>query len=204
MTFTRFYLPSVVALLAAFGSLAFADADIASGKAKAAVCVACHGPDGNSVNPDWPKLAGLSSYYIIKQLKLFKSGERNNPLMTPMAKGLSGQDMENLGAYYASQTRSAGAAKKELVSLGREIYRGGNAVTEVPACLSCHGPTGAGNPAAKFPRLSFQHSAYVEIRLKAYRDAIYSYRGSEIMNGIAVNLSDEEIKAVSSYVEGLH
>ncbi len=204
MTMTRLYLSLSVALLTAFGSLAFAAGDIAAGKVKAAACVACHGPDGNSVNPDWPKLAGQSSFYIIKQLKLFQTGDRSNPIMGPISKRLSDQDIENLGVYFASQVRSPGSAKKELVSLGREIYRGGNSVTEVPACLSCHGPTGAGNPAAKFPKLSFQHSRYVEIRLKAYREGIYSYRGSEMMNGIAVNLSDEEIEAVASYIEGLH
>ncbi len=208
MNFAWFYFPFLVALSVAVGPVAFAGdltkGDVAKGKTRASACVACHGPDGNSANPEWPKLAGQSSLYIIKQLRLFRTGERGNPLMTPMAKGLSDQDVENLGAYFASQTTSPGAARMDLVSLGQEIYRGGNSVTKVPACLSCHGPTGVGNPAAKFPKLSFQHAAYVEIRLKAYRDGVYSYKGSEIMNGIATNLSDEEIKAVSSYIQGLH
>ncbi len=78
--------------------------DPAAGKAKSAVCAACHGPDGNSTNPMWPKLAGQHAQYLAKQLRDFRAGRRNDPMMAPMAKPLSDQDIENLAAYFSSQT----------------------------------------------------------------------------------------------------
>ncbi len=91
-----------VATLAVAGNV-LAAGDAAAGTSKAASCAACHGPGGNSVNPMWPKLAGQHAVYIVKQLKTFKSGARKDPMMTPMAMPLSDQDMENLGAYFASE-----------------------------------------------------------------------------------------------------
>lgn len=92
---------AVAAAFMAASALAAGDAD--AGKAKSASCAACHGSDGNSNNPVWPNLAGQHAAYVVKQLKAFKSGERKDPLMSPMAAGLSEQDMENLAAYYAGQ-----------------------------------------------------------------------------------------------------
>ena len=149
-------------------SQATAAGDAAAGKAASATCAGCHGPDGNSVNPEWPKLAGQGVPYLVKQLHNFKDGERKNATMAPMAMGLSDQDMENLAAYFSDQTMSQGAADKSLVELGEKIYRGGNAASGVAACIGCHGPTGAGNPAAKFPRLAGQHAKYVENQLHAF------------------------------------
>ncbi len=183
--------------------IASAEGDIAVGKEKSAACVACHMADGNSVNPEWPKIAGQSKHYIIKQLNLFKTKSRTNPLMDPQAMMLSDQDIENLAAYFESQATSAGATDKGLFELGQSIYRGGNPATGVPACLSCHGPNGSGNPAAGFPKLSYQHSKYTSVRLKQYRKGV-SYLGSEIMNGVSQMLTDTEIEAVSSYIQGLH
>ncbi len=177
--------------------------DAVAGKQKSATCVACHMADGNSVNPQWPKIAGQSRQYIVKQLKLFKDKVRVNPLMNPQAISLSDQDMQDLGAYFESQKPSKATASKEHVALGEKIYRGGNPATGVPACLSCHGPNGVGNPAAGFPRLSHQHSAYTEQRLKAYRKGT-NYPGAEIMAGVAKQMTDSQIKAVSEYIQGLH
>lgn len=197
----RFLLFFGVAFIAA--GAAWAEGDAAAGKTKSAACVACHGVDGNSVNPIWPKIAGQSRQYIVKQLKLFKNRVRINPLMNPQTAALSEQDMQDLGAYFESQKISKASASKEFVELGEKIYRGGNPATGVPACLSCHGPNGAGNPAAGFPRLSHQHSQYTEERLKQYRKDP-GYPGAEIMIGVARQMNNSQIKAVSEYIQGLH
>ena len=132
--------------------------DAAAGKAKSASCAGCHGADGNSVNPEWPSLAGQGAGYIAKQLHDFKGGKRENATMAPMAAPLTDEDIQDLAAYFSSQPIKAGAADKSLVELGEKIYRGGNPSSGVAACIGCHGPTGAGNPAASFPALSGQHA----------------------------------------------
>jgi len=185
-------------------SQATAAGDAAAGKAASATCAGCHGPDGNSVNPEWPKLAGQGVPYLVKQLHDFKDGDRKNPTMAPMAMGLSDQDMENLAAYFSDQTMSQGAADKSLVDLGEKIYRGGNAASGVAACIGCHGPTGAGNPAAKFPRLAGQHAKYVEIQLHAFKSGERNNDAGKMMRNIAGKMTDKEIQAVASYVQGLH
>ena len=181
-----------------------AQSDVELGKSKSMVCAACHGIDGNSVNPQWPKIAAQSTQYIIKQLQHFKNNERINPLMNAQAAALSDDDMKHLAAYYESIERSPGAADEKLAEAGGKLYKGGNAGSGIPACISCHGPNGKGNPAAGFPNISYQHTAYTIERLKKYRSAAESYTGVEIMNSIAAKLTDEEIEAVSSYMEGLH
>lgn len=194
----------LIALSFVASSMVVAQSDIELGKSKSMPCAACHGLDGNSVNPQWPKIAGQSAQYIIKQLRHFKNNERINPLMNPQAAALSDDDMKHLAAYYESVARSPGAADEKLVAEGEKLYRGGNAESGIPACISCHGPNGKGNPAAGFPNISYQHAAYTIERLKKYRDASENYAGVEIMNGIAAKLTDEEIEAVSSYMQGLH
>ena len=124
--------------------------------------------------------------------------------MNPQAMILSEQDMEDLGVYYESMSRSPGAADESLVELGKKIYQGGNAESGVAACIACHGPKGNGNPVSGYPKISYQHKAYMVERLKAYRAGTYTYPTSEIMNSLAKPLTDEEIEAVSSYVQGLH
>jgi cytochrome c553 len=185
-------------------SQATAAGDATAGKAASATCAGCHGPDGNSVNPEWPKLAGQGVPYLVKQLHNFKDGERKNATMAPMAMGLSDQDMENLAAYFSDQTMSQGAADKSLVELGEKIYRGGNAASGVAACIGCHGPTGAGNPAAKFPRLAGQHAKYVENQLHAFKSGERNNDAGKMMRNIAGKMTDKEIQAVASYVQGLH
>jgi cytochrome c553 len=194
------------AVFALSGSMpqAFAAGDAAAGKAASATCAGCHGPDGNSANPEWPKLAGQGDAYLVKQLHNFKNGDRQNVTMAPMAMGLSDQDMENLAAYFSSMTMSQGAADKALVEQGEKIYRGGNPASGLAACIGCHVPTGAGNPAAKFPRLGGQHSKYVENQLLAFRSGERNNDAGKMMRTIASKMTDKEIQAVASYVEGLH
>ncbi|MEJ2508626.1 MAG: c-type cytochrome [Gammaproteobacteria bacterium] len=194
---------AAAALLTAM-SAAHAAGDPVAGKAKSATCAACHGADGNSVNPQWPKLAGQHASYIEKELHDFKSGARTNPTMSPMAKPLSDDDINNLAAYFSQQTMSIGKADKKLVAKGEKIYRGGNSATGVAACMACHGPDGAGNPAAKFPRLGGQHAPYVVAQLEAFKSGARSNDAGKMMRNIASKMTDDEIKAVASYIEGLH
>lgn len=208
-----------VAALAALSSFGFAHAagNAAAGKEKSGTCAGCHGPDGNSVAPNFPKLAGQHEGYLIKQLKDFRSGLRSNPSMSPQAANLSDQDIADLAAYYASQTVQGGTADKELVEAGRKIYRGGNPSTNVAACIACHGPHGDGNPAANFPKLSGQHTQYLVATLKGFREAGRTDQtdmepkdvpgrandAGKMMQNIAARMSDDEIEAVASYIEGL-
>jgi cytochrome c553 len=192
-----------VAALAALGT-AHAAGDAAAGKTKSAACAGCHGPDGNSVNPVWPKLAGQHASYIVKQLADFKKGDRKDPTMAGMAAPLSEQDRADLAAYFSSQTTKIGSTPKDQLEAGQTLYRSGNAAAGVPACAGCHGPTGAGNEQAKFPRLSGQHAAYVEKALKDFRSGARANDAGQMMRNIATKLTDAEIKAVASYVQGLH
>lgn len=176
-----------------------------AGEAKATNCAGCHGVNGNSTNPAWPKLAGQHAAFIAKQLADFKAGKmRSDPLMAGQVAGLSSQDMDDLGAYFAKQTGSQGGTSKELAASGEKLYRGGNKKKGVAACIACHGPTGAGNPAAKFPKLSGQHAAYVEKAMKDFRSGKRTNDANKMMQNIAEKMSDKEIKAVSSYISGLH
>lgn len=175
-----------------------------AGQAKAESCAACHGPNGNSPMEAFPNLAGQAASYIVKQLQDYKSGARENALMSPMAAGLSVEDMADIAAYYARQQPTLGAVPEELVELGEQIYRGGNPNTGVPACIACHGPSGRGMPAAAWPALSGQHSAYVEEQLHAFANGTRHNDPNEMMRDIAKKMSAEEIRAVSAYVRGLH
>jgi cytochrome c553 len=191
----------IILVFTASGTQAAGDA--AEGKAKSVTCLACHGADGNSPNPIWPKLAGQHPGYIAKQLADFKAGARKNDLMTPMALPLSEQDIANLAAYFSGQTQSAGSAAEGQVALGEKIYRAGNAASGVAACSACHGPTGIGNPSAMYPRISGQHAAYVEQTLKDFRAGARANDNSQTMRGVAAHLTDAEITAVAQYVQGL-
>jgi cytochrome c553 len=181
---------------------AAAKPDPAAGGTKfAATCAACHGADGNSGVPANPKLAQQHPEYIIKQLTEFKAGKRVNPIMQPMAAGLSDADIRNIAYWAASQKAKPGAAKdKDLVAMGERIYRGGIADRQVPACAGCHSPTGAGIP-AQYPRVAGQHADYAAAQLTAFRDGVR--KNSVPMAQVAAKLNDREIKAVSDYVAGL-
>lgn len=178
--------------------------DIARGQQLAMTCAACHGADGNSPLPEWPKLAGMGERYIIEQIRHFQTGERQDPLMTPQAQALSEQDMRDVAAYYATQRMQPGGADETLAEFGESIYRGGIMDKGVAACMACHGPAGDGIPAAGFPRIGGQHAVYVATQLQAYRAGERATDPNRMMRDVAERLSDEEIRAVSSYVEGLY
>lgn len=185
-------------------SAAHAAGDAAKGSTIATtVCVACHGADGNSVITMNPKLAAQHPEYITKQLKNFKSGERKNAVMSGMVANLTDEDMANLGAYFGSQKANGGAAKTNGPgSLGEKIYRGGLPGAGVPACASCHGPTGSGIP-VHFPRLAGQHAEYTVNQLKTFRAGERANDSAQMMRMIAGKLSDNDIAAVADYIQGL-
>ena len=186
-------------------STAQAAGDLEAGKAASASCVACHGADGNSTNPEWPKLAGQHQGYLIQQLVYFGDGERDNAIMKGMAANLSDEDRANLGAYYSKQEVTYGMADPELVELGARIYRGGNSESGVAPCMGCHGPKGAGNPDANYPALRGQHAKYVENQLHGFAEGNRINENSiKMMQIIASRMTNKEIRAVASYVQGLH
>ena len=210
-------------VLAGFAGFAMAGGDAAAGKNKAAACVACHGEGGNSMAPTFPKLAGQNERYLIKQMQDIKCGAlpaeqqkatkcagRSVPAMAGQLDNLSDADMADIAAYFASQTRTVGQAKKDLVAKGEEIYRAGIRSKGVAACAACHSPTGKGNPPAGFPALGGQHADYIVAQLKAFRAAADGRPGrsndgdTKVMRDNAAPLSDSEIDAVASYISGLH
>src|SRR5215831_7172341 len=197
----------LIAILCALGALcaesALAQGNATAGQAKAATCAACHGVDGNSSNPEWPSLAGQHASYITKQIRAFKTGARQSPIMMPMVAPLSDADVADIAAYFEAQTAKGGEADKSKVDLGQRIYRGGNAKSQVPACLACHGPTGRGNPAAVYPSIRGQHATYLTSQLNAYKKGDRKTDATKAMNDIAGRLSDDEIAALASYVQGL-
>jgi cytochrome c553 len=181
---------------------AAAKPDLVKGEASfTAVCAACHGADGNSGTPVNPKLAQQHPEYLVKQLQEFKSGKRNNAVMKGFASALSDDDMKNIAYWAASKKAKPGFAKdKELVALGEKIYRGGISDRQIPACASCHSPTGAGLP-AQYPRLGGQHADYSIAQLTTFRDG--ARKNSLQMTQVSAKLNDREIKAVSDYIAGL-
>lgn len=194
---------AVGAVLVLGSGAASAAGNADAGKAKAAACGACHGADGNSTNPLWPKLAGQSPEHIVKQLADFKSGARKDPLMSPQAASLGKADMQDLGAYYAGLKPAAGVAVADVEALkrGERLYRGGNAQSGVSACMSCHGPSGHGVP-PRFPRVSGQHAAYSQKQMLAFKSGA-RHNDGEVMTRIAFRMSEAEIRAVSQYMAGL-
>lgn len=181
---------------------ATAAGNAAAGKAAAVSCAGCHGAGGNSTNPAWPKLAGQHGGYIAKQLADFKSGARKDPMMTGMAVGLSKKQMEDLGAYYATEkVARIGTRKAELAKQGERLYHGGNSRTQVGACMGCHGPAGQGVP-PNYPGVSGQHAGYTEAQLLAFKNG-QRKNDNGVMQGIAFRMSLQEIKAVAAYMEGL-
>ena len=194
-----------LSLLISFPVFAIGDAD--AGQGKAAVCAACHGVDGNSVVPNWPKIAGQHAPYLERPLVLIKDAKRPVPEMTAIAMSLSDQDMADLAAYFASQTTSAGLTDEALRASGERLYRSGNPETDIPACMSCHGPAGEGNPLSGYPNLAGQHAVYSEKMLTGYRTGTTwgaDDANSKIMTAVSKRLTDAEIKAVASYMQGLH
>lgn len=181
-----------------------------AGREKALTCAACHGSDGNSVNPAWPKIAGLDERYFISQLKAFQQGASgprqgvNAALMYPIAAPLREQDMADLAAYFSAQKRTLGMADDDLAKKGAAIYQGGNPDFGAAACIGCHGPAGNGNPAAGFPALAGQHATYTYNQLKAFHDGTRSGDPNAMMRNMVRKMSDAEMQAVAEYIQGLY
>ena len=174
---------------------------VKGGASFAAVCVACHGADGNSGSPENPKLAQQHPEYLVKQLQEFKSGKRKNPVMQGFASALSDDDMKNIAYWVTANKAKPGFAKdKELVSLGERIYRGGVQDRQIAACAGCHSPTGSGIP-SQYPRLGGQHAQYTAAQLTAFRDG--GRKNSIPMSQVAAKLNDREIRALADYIAGL-
>jgi cytochrome c553 len=185
----------------------FAAGDAGAGQGKSAICAACHGADGNSVVPNWPKIAGQHPDYMERQLGLIKSGLRPVPEMTGIVMSMSEQDFADISAFFASQTRTPGAADESTLAEGERIYRAGIAATDVPACSACHGPAGGGVPLSGYPALAGQHSVYTEKMLKGFRSGTTwgaDDESSKVMVGVTNRLTDAQISAVSAYIQGLH
>ncbi len=195
--------------------------DATAGQSKAGVCAACHGLDGNAMQSSAPRIAGMPERYLAEQLHLFKSGQRTSGLaavMVPFASLLSAQDMRDVGAWYAKQTAGAGVADDTVIAtgpnkglkfyqVGERLYRGGDASRGIPACMACHSPSGAGNPGPAYPALHGQDAAYVARRLEEYRAGTTAYAEPahfKLMADVTKTLTDEEIHALASYVQGLH
>jgi len=194
-----------LSLLVSLPSLSAGDAG--AGQAKAAVCAACHGMDGNSVVPNWPKLAGQHTAYLERQVGLIKSGNRPVPEMVGIIAGLTDEDIADVAAYFSSQAKAGGLADETLVKAGELLYRAGSADKNIPGCMSCHGPAGEGNPLAGYPSIAGQHAVYSEKMLKGFRAGSTwgeEDASSKIMVDVTNRLTDAEIQAVSSYIQGLH
>ncbi|WP_095165149.1 cytochrome c4 [Pseudomonas sp. Irchel 3H3] len=197
----------IVSLLLTVGisGIAHAAGDATAGQAKAAVCGACHGPDGNSMAPNFPKLAGQGERYLNKQLHDIKSGKRTVLEMTGLLTNLSDQDLADISAYFAGQKGSVGAADPKVVARGEELFRGGKLDQGMPSCTGCHSPNGAGNAAAAFPHLGGQHAQYTAKQLTDFREGNRTNDGdAKIMQSVAAKLSNKDIEAVSNYIQGLH
>lgn len=177
-----------------------------AGKAKSLTCSACHGADGNSMNPEWPSIAGQHASYAYEQLKAFKEGGRVNVLMSAQVLTLDDQDMRDLAVYYESQTPAAkSVADPSLVDKGEALYRGGDKQSGASACMACHGPSGLGNPAARYPKLAGQYAVYTAKQLRDYASGTRkSVSPNEAMRDIAARLTEEDIVALASYIQGLY
>jgi cytochrome c553 len=174
-----------------------------AGAGKAAVCVACHGMNGNSTNPEWPSLAGQEAHYTARQLELFRSGKRVDPLMSPMSTALSDEDIADLAAYYAAQTPAGLEADPSHWAAGQALYRGGDMSRDIPACIACHGPAGRGIGSAGYPAVRAQHAAYAQKQLRDYASGARTGDHAHIMRTIAGRLSPEEVLNLSSYMQGM-
>jgi cytochrome c553 len=180
--------------------------DAKAGEAKAAVCGACHGMDGNASDKQYPKLAGQNEAYVARQLALYKSMQRQNPIMLGFAATLSAQDMHDLGAFYATKAVSPGITDDALLARGQALYRGGDAKLGVPACMACHGPAGGGMAGSGFPHLAGQWTDYVSTKLHEWKNGVTwgTDANAKVMPQIAQQMGEADIAAVSSYIEGLH
>jgi cytochrome c553 len=182
---------------------ASAAGDVEAGRTKSVICAACHGVDGNSLNPEWPSMAGQHDTYLTAQLHAFKKGARQNVIMAGQVTALSEQDIEDIAAFFSAQKRQPKTADPRLVRAGERLYRGGDKENGTAACLACHGPAGHGNQPAGFPAIAGQHAVYTTNQLKAYRAGARATDPNQIMRNVAERLTDAEIEALASYIQGL-
>lgn len=193
-----------VALLVLGVSATAQAGDIAKGAELANQCSACHGKDGNSTQAMWPKLAGQSAEYLKKQIKDFKSGERVDASMAPMVANLTDENIDDLAAYFASQSIQYGAVKEDFVEMGKNLYFNGDAERGIAACAACHGAKGNGLDLAKYPALGGQHPTYTKAQLKKFAAADRSNDANSVMRDIAIRMSQQQIEAISEFLLGLH
>jgi cytochrome c553 len=187
--------------------------DAAAGAQKAATCLACHGVNGNSVNPEWPSLAGQNARYTAEQLQMFRKAHRNNEVMVAQAQIIaSDEDVADLAAYYASLTPTGLEADPSYWKAGEALYRAGDRARSIPACKACHGPVGRGNPGAGYPAVRAQHSVYTVKQLTDYAaDTRYTAadgtkhksRNGHMMVTISRRLTAEDIRNLASYIQGM-
>ena len=176
---------------------------IEAGKIKSIVCSACHGQDGNSINPLWPSLAAQHKQYTINTLRAYQNGSRVDAVMKAQVMALTEEDFEDIAAYYNAQKIQQKEYDYELAKKGESLYRGGNSSTGVAACIACHGPTGRGNPGAGYPSLAGQHAQYTQDALKDYVKLERKTGLNDMMQTLAPRLNAEEIEAVSEYIQAL-
>ncbi|MFZ2726362.1 MAG: c-type cytochrome [Methylococcaceae bacterium] len=194
---------SFALLLVSTSSILHAQGNAEAGKTKAVSCAGCHGEEGNSTVGSFPKLAGQHTSYLIKQLQEFKNGTRNDAMMSAMALALTEQDIEDIAAYYAEQKTSIDtlpASAIEDEKQGSDLYRNGDLVREVSACIACHGPLGEGNKPAAFPALKSQHADYLIKTLTDYKNGVRSKNPENPMVMIAKKMTDEEIKDLAYHI----
>ena len=213
-TVSAFASALVLALTALVSTSAFCQADknpdFVKGQALAGVCAGCHGVDGVSPIPTQPNLAGMSWQYTAKQLRHFKTGQRDNAIMKGFSATLSDADMKALGVYYASMKgRPIGTKDEKLAKTAEKLYRAGDATRGIPACAGCHSPSGAGIPAL-YPRVGGQHAEYTLAQLTSFRAGVRGGATKEdsnptgkMMMTIAGKLTEPEIKALAEYTAGL-
>ncbi|MGH8551324.1 MAG: c-type cytochrome [Methylococcales bacterium] len=205
------------AIIVGYGSIAYSAGNANAGNTKSAACAGCHGPDGTSMAPLFPRLAGQHAKYLSRQLSDFKSQKRTDPSMQAMAAGLSSQEIEDLGAFYAARKPAYPASGKqqstgndqdtrvteESLAAGKTVFIAGNEATGVAACGACHGPAGEGNGPAGFPMLKGQNLPYLIKALNDFKEGIRSNDDGAMMRTIAGKMSKAEINAVSAYLSKL-
>ncbi|MBK6471284.1 MAG: cytochrome c4 [Betaproteobacteria bacterium] len=164
-------------------------------------CFICHGADGESSSPAFPRLAGQNAGYVVRQLSDYKTGKRKSTTMQPMVDDLSPADFKSLGEFFAGKPTMVHAVEDpELAQVGRFIYQRGNPYTGVASCATCHGSDGHGTET--LPRLAGQHAQYTENQLKSFNKRERT-NDNAVMHGIASKLSELELKSVAAYLSGL-
>ena len=197
---------SSMVLMFAIAGVAQAAGNAEAGKTKAAACGGCHGMDGNSLVPTFPKLAGQGEKYIVKQIAEFKANTtRKNDMMLGMAAPLSDEDAADIGAFYATQKLAGPApADQDKAARGKQLYKGGDLTAGIPACQACHGPRGGGIAGSGYPQVGGQYAEYTLAQLKAFRDGTRSNDEKELMRSIVKDMSDEQFEALANYIATLN